>query len=95
MRLQLKKHESKLKQLTEELCNRKHAVDNAKDKKHVRIESDLLQANRAAYTVNAWLPKLVVTTKARSPSAGILQKTFRGKNTGKTRYWRYFGEGFD
>ena len=52
MRLQLKKHESKLKQLTEELRNRKHAVDNAKDKKHVRIESDLLQANRAAYMVN-------------------------------------------
>ena len=52
MRLQLKKHESKLKQLTEELHNRKHAVDSAKDKQHVRIESDLLQTNRAAYMIN-------------------------------------------
>ena len=52
MRLQLKKHESKLKQLTEELRNRKHAVDNAKDKQHVRIESYLLQTNRAAYMIN-------------------------------------------
>ena len=52
MRLQLKKHESKLKQLTEELRNRKNAVDNAKDKQHVRIESDLLQTNRAAYIIN-------------------------------------------
>ena len=49
MRLQLKKHESKLKQLREELRNRKNAVDNAKDKQHVRIENDLLQTNREAY----------------------------------------------
>ena len=52
MRLQLKKNESKFKQLTEELRNRKNAVDNVKDKQHIRIESDLLQTNRAGYMIN-------------------------------------------
>ena len=88
MRLQLKKHESKLKQLTEELRKRKNAVDNVKDKQHIRIESDLLQTNRAAYMINGnqnWslLRKHVYIVQQ------YCKKKFGRENTRETRYPTY------
>ena len=52
MRNQLKKHERELEKLKEELQCRKDAVDSAKDKVLLRVENDLSQTNKAAYTVN-------------------------------------------
>jgi hypothetical protein len=52
LRNQLKKHERELEKLIEELKCKKTAVEAAKDKVQLRIESDLFQSNKDTYTVN-------------------------------------------
>ena len=52
MRNQLKRHQTELNKLVEELDSKKSAIETMKDKVHNRIESDLFQANKTAYIVN-------------------------------------------
>ena len=52
MRSQMKKHQSEINKLVEELDSKKSAIEKVKDNVHNRIESDLFQANKTTYIVN-------------------------------------------
>ena len=82
MRCQIKRHQSELNRLFEELESKKSAVERMKDKVQNRIETDLFEVNKAAYLVNGtkhWslLRKHVYLVEE------YCKKNFRGKIPGK------------
>ena len=82
MRCEIKRHQSELNRLFEELESKKSAVERMKDKVQNRIESDLFEVNKAAYLVNGtkhWslLRKHVYLVEE------YCKKNFRGKIPGK------------